>query len=344
MTSIFHYPSNYYWMERHPISTWSFFLVGWILGECICDSYERSSVGIWECRSCASNRNCWGFISSPNFPQLVLQMLPWVYFLSSGWIAILLRRFYQELAVVFYYWFWGKYEMILKASEIGCCHVGIIRFGLLYRLGNSSLFSRVISWFLKKYYAITIGLLSGLCWVHPWISFGLGKVCHSFPDFHPWGAKSRFDRTCFPVNTLSKTGLDRNGEWPFVRDSVFRIFLVNRNLINCSLSKNHEKVVAWSFSIGQFFFEENFTGKVRKEESSVLRIIMNSPEGSQLKTYSSEIQILEGICVTSYKEQYCLDGCTWLRSCAKLELCQLHYIQKGKLVGNNTDTLDLKIL
>jgi len=143
-----------YLMEEHPVPLWSFFC-GLILVSAfvILKGVKRWHLGVVIAIII-------GTISAYFITELPPVSSPdaiWFTFLS-GSIAIC-AMILPGISGSFLLLILGKYETILNAvSERDLMTLGVFAAGCI--LGILS-FSRVISWLLKKYYAVTIGLLSG---------------------------------------------------------------------------------------------------------------------------------------------------------------------------------------
>jgi putative membrane protein len=99
----------------------------------------------------------------------------------------------------------GKYEQILEAvSNKDILTLGVFALGCV--IGILS-FSRVISWLLKRYYATTIGLLSGFMLgsmnkLWPW------KIVTAYRTSSSGEQKPFLTENLFPTQYLDQTGLE----------------------------------------------------------------------------------------------------------------------------------------
>ncbi len=143
-----------YLMEEHPIPLWSFFC-GLILVSAfvILKGIYRWHLGVILAIII-------GTISAYFITELPPVSSPdaiWFTFLS-GSIAIC-AMILPGISGSFLLLILGKYETILNAvSERDVMTLGVFAAGCIVGILS---FSRVISWLLKKYYSVTIGLLSG---------------------------------------------------------------------------------------------------------------------------------------------------------------------------------------
>ncbi len=143
-----------YLMEEHPVPLWSFFC-GLILVSAfvILKGITRWHLGVVFALIV-------GTISAYFITELPPVSSPeaiWFTFLS-GAIAIC-AMILPGISGSFLLLILGKYETILNAvSERDFMTLGVFAGGCIVGILS---FSRVISWLLKKYYSVTIGLLSG---------------------------------------------------------------------------------------------------------------------------------------------------------------------------------------
>ncbi|MBN3521330.1 DUF368 domain-containing protein [Algoriphagus lutimaris] len=143
-----------YLMDEHPVPLWSFFC-GLILISAfvILKGIKRWHIGV-----------VLAIILGTIIAYFVTELPPvsspdsiWFTFIS-GSIAIC-AMILPGISGSFLLLILGKYETILNAvSERDVMTLGVFALGCLVGILS---FSRVISWLLKRYYAVTIGLLSG---------------------------------------------------------------------------------------------------------------------------------------------------------------------------------------
>ena len=99
----------------------------------------------------------------------------------------------------------GKYEQILQAvSERDMVTLAVFALGCIVGLLS---FSRVISWLLKHYYSITIGLLSGFMLgsinkLWPW------KIVTEYRTSSSGEQKPFLTKNLFPSDYLDQTGFE----------------------------------------------------------------------------------------------------------------------------------------
>ena len=99
----------------------------------------------------------------------------------------------------------GKYEQILEAvSNKDILTLGVFALGCIVGILS---FSRVISWLLKRYYATTIGLLSGFMLgsmnkLWPW------KIVTAYRTSSSGEQKPFLTENLFPTQYLDQTGLE----------------------------------------------------------------------------------------------------------------------------------------
>ncbi len=206
-----------YLMDEHPIPLWSFFC-GLILISAfvILREIKRWHLGV----IVALVIGTVGAYFITELPPTNTPEAAWFTFVS-GAIAIC-AMILPGISGSFLLLILGKYEMILKAVGdrdvvtlalfASGCIVGILAF------------SRVISWFLKKYYAITIGLLSGFMLgsmnkLWPW------KVVTAFRTSSSGEEKPFLTSNFFPGQYLEQTGLEPQMGMA-IAGFLFGIFLV----------------------------------------------------------------------------------------------------------------------
>ena len=206
-----------YLMDEHPIPLWSFFC-GLILISAfvILREIKRWHLGV----IVALVIGTVGAYFITELPPTSTPEAAWFTFVS-GAIAIC-AMILPGISGSFLLLILGKYEMILKAVGdrdvvtlalfASGCIVGILAF------------SRVISWFLKKYYAITIGLLSGFMLgsmnkLWPW------KVVTAFRTSSSGEEKPFLTSNLFPGQYLEQTGLEPQMGMA-IAGFLFGIFLV----------------------------------------------------------------------------------------------------------------------
>lgn len=143
-----------YFMEEHPVPLWSFFC-GLILVSAfiILKGIERWHLGV--VIAIVIGTIAAYFVTE--LPPVSSPDAIWFTFLS-GSIAIC-AMILPGISGSFLLLILGKYETILNAvSERDIFTLGVFALGCIVGILS---FSRVISWLLKKYYSVTIGLLSG---------------------------------------------------------------------------------------------------------------------------------------------------------------------------------------
>jgi putative membrane protein len=199
MTSIF-LLSNFitYLMNNHPIPLWSFF-TGLILVSAflILKEIKKWNLGVVLAVLIGTAIAWW----VTNLPPTTTPNAIWFTFVS-GAIAIC-AMILPGISGSFILLIMGQYEPILQAVHdrtflklfvfAGGCAVGILSF------------SRVVSWLLRKYHAVTIGLLSG---------FMLGSVNELWPwkIVTAWRTSSSgeqkpfLDKNILPMDYLAEVG------------------------------------------------------------------------------------------------------------------------------------------
>lgn len=189
-----------YLMDEHPVPLWSFFC-GLILISAfvILKGIERWHLGV-----------VIAIIIGTVAAYFVTELPPvsspeaiWFTFLS-GAIAIC-AMILPGISGSFLLLILGKYETILNAvSERDIITLGVFASGCLVGILS---FSRVISWLLKKYYATTIGLLSGFMLgsmnkLWPW------KIVTAYRTSSSGEQKPFLTENIFPGEYLIKVGQD----------------------------------------------------------------------------------------------------------------------------------------
>ena len=189
-----------YLMDEHPVPLWSFFC-GLILVSAfvILKGIERWHLGV-----------VIAIIIGTVAAYFVTELPPvsspeaiWFTFLS-GAIAIC-AMILPGISGSFLLLILGKYETILNAvSERDIITLGVFASGCLVGILS---FSRVISWLLKKYYATTIGLLSGFMLgsmnkLWPW------KIVTAYRTSSSGEQKPFLTENIFPGEYLNKVGQD----------------------------------------------------------------------------------------------------------------------------------------
>ncbi|MBN3581673.1 DUF368 domain-containing protein [Algoriphagus aestuarii] len=201
MTSIFTLSKLItYLMEEHPVPLWSFFC-GLILVSAfvILKGINRWHFGV-------ITAILIGTIAAYFITELPPVSSPdaiWFTFLS-GSIAIC-AMILPGISGSFLLLILGKYETILNAvSERDILTLGVFAAGCLVGILS---FSRVISWLLKKYYSVTIGLLSGFMLgsmnkLWPW------KIVTAYRTSSSGEEKPFLTENLWPGEYLSQVGLD----------------------------------------------------------------------------------------------------------------------------------------
>jgi putative membrane protein len=154
-----------YLMEEHPIPLWSFFC-GLILVSAflILKNIQRWTVGVLVALAVGTVFAWW----ITNLPPTTTPDAHWFTFVA-GAIAIC-AMILPGISGSFILLILGKYETILLAvSQKDIFTLALFAFGCLVGILS---FSRVVAFLLKRYYATTIGLLSG---------FMLGSVNELWP-------------------------------------------------------------------------------------------------------------------------------------------------------------------
>ncbi|GMQ25589.1 DUF368 domain-containing protein [Algoriphagus sp. oki45] len=196
-----------YLMEEHPIPLWSFFC-GLILVSAflILKNIQRWHLGVILALILGTALAWW----VTNLPPTTTPDAYWFTFLA-GAIAIC-AMILPGISGSFILLILGKYETILKAvSERDLLTLAIFASGCVVGILS---FSRVISYLLKKYYSVTIGLLSG---------FMLGSVNELWPwkIVTSWRTSSSGEQKPFLTeNILPTEYLEKVGEQPLILSAV----------------------------------------------------------------------------------------------------------------------------
>lgn len=212
MTSIFSLSTVItYLMNDHPIPLWSFF-TGLILVSAflILKEIKRWNLGVVVAVLIGTAFAWW----VTNLPPTTTPNAIWFTFVS-GAIAIC-AMILPGISGSFILLIMGQYEPILQAVNdrnflklfvfAAGCAVGILSF------------SRVVSWLLKKYHAVTIGLLSG---------FMLGSVNELWPwkIVTAWRTSSNGEQKPFlDENILPSDYLEQVGQEPQILLAVLAFF------------------------------------------------------------------------------------------------------------------------
>ena len=189
-----------YLMDEHPVPLWSFFC-GLILISAfvILKGIERWHLGV----VIAIFIGTIAAYFVTELPPVSSPEAIWFTFLS-GAIAIC-AMILPGISGSFLLLILGKYETILNAvSERDIITLGVFASGCLVGILS---FSRVISWLLKKYYATTIGLLSGFMLgsmnkLWPW------KIVTAYRTSSSGEQKPFLTENIFPGEYLNKVGQD----------------------------------------------------------------------------------------------------------------------------------------
>ncbi|SMP27386.1 putative membrane protein [Algoriphagus winogradskyi] len=201
MTSIFSLSKLItYLMAEHPIPLWSFFC-GLILVSAflILKDIKKWSIGVIIALII-------GTVSAYFITDLPPTSSPdalWFTFVA-GAIAIC-AMILPGISGSFLLLILGKYEPILNAvSERNFATLGVFALGCIVGLLS---FSRVISWLLKYFYSITIGLLSGFMLgsinkLWPW------KIVTAYRTSSSGEEKPFLTKNLFPSEYLDQTGLE----------------------------------------------------------------------------------------------------------------------------------------
>ena len=187
-------------MEEHPVPLWSFFC-GLILVSAfvILKGIHRWHLGVIVAILI-------GTVSAYFITELPPVSSPdaiWFTFLS-GSIAIC-AMILPGISGSFLLLILGKYETILNAvSERDVVTLGVFAAGCVVGILS---FSRVISWLLKKYYSVTIGLLSGFMLgsmnkLWPW------KIVTAYRTSSSGEQKPFLTENLWPGEYLSQVGQD----------------------------------------------------------------------------------------------------------------------------------------
>lgn len=196
-----------YFMEVHPIPLWSFFC-GLILVSAflILKNIKRWHLGVILTLILGTALAWW----VTNLPPTTTPDAYWFTFLA-GAIAIC-AMILPGISGSFILLILGKYETILKAiSESDLFTLVIFASGCVVGILS---FSRVISYLLKKYYSVTIGLLSG---------FMLGSVNELWPwkIVTSWRISSSGEQKPFLTeNILPTEYLEKVGEQPLILSAI----------------------------------------------------------------------------------------------------------------------------
>lgn len=180
-----------YLLEFHPILLWSFFF-GLILASAV---YILKGLDKWNIQNIISllvGVATGAFICLASPGQTPDEL--WFVFLS-GSIAIC-AMILPGISGSFILLLLGKYEFVMSAVSSLNIPVLLV-FALGCAVGIVS-FSHFLSWLLKKYYMLTIALLSG---------FMLGSLLKVWPWKIP-GAEEGFDFPALPGTYAEVTGLD----------------------------------------------------------------------------------------------------------------------------------------
>lgn len=180
-----------YLLEFHPIPLWSFFF-GLILASAV---YILKGLDKWNVQNIISllaGVATGAFICLASPGQTPDEL--WFVFLS-GSIAIC-AMILPGISGSFILLLLGKYEFVMSAVSSLNIPVLLV-FALGCAVGIVS-FSHFLSWLLKKYYMLTIALLSG---------FMLGSLLKVWPWKTP-GAEEGFDFPALPGTYAEVTGLD----------------------------------------------------------------------------------------------------------------------------------------
>lgn len=196
-----------YLMEEHPIPLWSFFC-GLILVSAflILKNIQRWHMGVILALILGTALAWW----VTNLPPTTTPDAYWFTFLA-GAVAIC-AMILPGISGSFILLILGKYETILKAvSEKDLLTLAIFASGCVVGILS---FSRVISYLLKKYYSVTIGLLSG---------FMLGSVNELWPwkIVTSWRTSSSGEQKPFLTeNILPTEYLEKVGEQPLILSAI----------------------------------------------------------------------------------------------------------------------------
>ena len=180
-----------YLLEFHPVPLWSFFF-GLILASAI---YILKGLDKW------SIQNIISLLAGAGIAAFICVASPaqtpdalWFVFLS-GAIAIC-AMILPGISGSFILLLLGKYAFVMTAvTELNIPVLAVFAAGCA--IGIIS-FSHFLSWLLKKFYMLTIALLSG---------FMLGSLLKVWPWKVP-GAAEGFDYPCLPAQFEQVTGLD----------------------------------------------------------------------------------------------------------------------------------------
>jgi putative membrane protein len=201
MTSIFSLSKVItYMMEEHPIPLWSFFC-GLILVSAflILKDIKNWSLGVVAALILGIIIAYWITDLPPTSSPDAL----WFTFVA-GAIAIC-AMILPGISGSFILLILGKYEPVLNAvSERDFVTLAVFALGCIVGLLS---FSRVISWLLKRYYSITIGLLSGFMLgsinkLWPW------KIVTAFRTSSSGEEKPFLTKNLFPSEYLEQTGFE----------------------------------------------------------------------------------------------------------------------------------------
>ncbi len=201
MTSIFSLSKLItYMMEEHPIPLWSFFC-GLILVSAflILKDIKKWSLGVVIALILGIIIAYW----VTDLPPTTSPDALWFTFVA-GAIAIC-AMILPGISGSFILLILGKYEPVLHAvSARDFVTLGIFALGCVVGLLS---FSRVISWLLKRYYSITIGVLSGFMLgsinkLWPW------KIVTAYRTSSSGEEKPFLTENLFPTSYLEQTGFE----------------------------------------------------------------------------------------------------------------------------------------
>ena len=185
-------------LETYPIQVWSFFFGLIIISALIVlKSIKHWNIGV-----------LFAIIIGAVIAYLITSSTPaetpegaWFLFVA-GAVAIC-AMILPGISGSFILLLFGKYEYVLSAlKEFRIVDILIFAAGCLVGILS---FSRLVSWLLKKYYQVTIGILAGfmlgsLYKVWPW-----KETLKTFVDRHG-EVKPLIERNIFPDEYLAKTG------------------------------------------------------------------------------------------------------------------------------------------
>lgn len=200
-----------YLMEEHPIPLWSFFC-GLILVSAflILKNIQRWTIGVLVALALGTVFAWW----ITNLPPTTTPDAHWFTFVA-GAIAIC-AMILPGISGSFILLILGKYETILLAvSQKDFFTLGLFALGCLVGILS---FSRVVAFLLKRYYATTIGLLSG---------FMLGSVNKLWPwkIVTAWRTSSKGEQVPFLTeNILPGDYLAQVGQQPQIGWAIGAFF------------------------------------------------------------------------------------------------------------------------